>query len=86
MVSTTSGRMARTITTPKTVGCSTTLPNLQAQLADERRLGDDVETCGCDDEVARNARVIASLQRHLDRLERADLPAARPSPWGARAG
>ncbi|MGH3477241.1 MAG: tyrosine-type recombinase/integrase, partial [Nocardioidaceae bacterium] len=44
------------------------LPQLQAQLADEQALHDDAADRGWDNEVARHARVIASLQRHLDRL------------------
>ena len=44
------------------------LPALQAQLADEHALRDDAEARGWDGETARHARVIASLQRHLDRL------------------
>jgi integrase-like protein len=44
------------------------LPQLQAQLADEIALRDDAQARGWDSEVARHARVIASLQRHLDRL------------------
>ena len=46
------------------------LPQLTAQLADEHTLRDDAEARGWDSEVARHARVIASLQRHLDRLQR----------------
>jgi hypothetical protein len=46
------------------------LPALTDQLADEQALRDDAHTRGWDGEVARHARVIASLQRHLDRLER----------------
>jgi len=46
------------------------LPQLQAQLADAVVLREDAEARGWDSEVARHARVIASLQRHLDRLKR----------------
>jgi site-specific recombinase XerD len=46
------------------------LPALTGQLADEQALREDAQTRGWDGEVARHARVIASLQRHLDRLER----------------
>ena len=46
------------------------LPQLQAQLADAVALREDAEARGWDSEVARHARVIASLQRHLDRLTR----------------
>ena len=45
-------------------------PQLQDQLADAHALRDDAEARGWDSEVARHARVIASLQRHLDRLKR----------------
>ncbi len=45
------------------------LSTLQAQLDDEHALRDDAEARGWDSEVARHARVIASLQRHLDRLQ-----------------
>jgi hypothetical protein len=51
------------------------LPALQAQLDDEHALRDDAEARGWDSEVARHARVIASLQRHLGRLQQP----ARPS-------
>jgi site-specific recombinase XerD len=51
------------------------LPALQAQLADEQALRDDAETRGWDGEVARHARVIASLQRHLDRLKQPGMSA-----------
>jgi len=46
------------------------LPQLQAQLADAVALREDAEARGWDSEVARHARVITSLQRHLDRLKR----------------
>jgi integrase len=45
------------------------LPQLQAQLTDAIELRDDAEARGWDSEVARHARVIASLQRHLNRLK-----------------
>jgi hypothetical protein len=45
------------------------LPALRDQLTDEQALRDDAQIRGWDGEVARHARVIASLQRHLDRLE-----------------
>ena len=54
------------------------LPALRDQLADERTLRDDAEARGWDGEVARHARVIASLQRHLDRLT--------PSPSATTVG
>ncbi len=45
------------------------LPALQDQLADEHALRDDAEARGWDGEVARHARVITSLQHHLDRFK-----------------
>lgn len=51
------------------------LPQLQAQLADELALQEDAEARGWDSEVARHARVITSLQRHLDRLRDETHPA-----------
>ncbi|MBV8349319.1 MAG: tyrosine-type recombinase/integrase, partial [Mycolicibacterium sp.] len=53
------------------------VPQLQAQLADETALRDDARDRGWDSEVARHARVIASLQRHLDAL--AESPRQRAS-------
>jgi hypothetical protein len=47
------------------------IPALQAQLADVTALRDDADR-GWDTEVARHARVIASIQRHRDRLTRHD--------------
>ena len=44
--------------------------HLQDQLADAQALRDDARGRGWDSEVARHARVIASLQRHLDSLKR----------------
>ena len=44
------------------------LPQLLARLADSIELRDDAEARGSHSEVARHARVIASLQRHLTRL------------------
>jgi site-specific recombinase XerD len=46
------------------------VPALQAQLADVTALRDDAAQRGWDTEVARHARVIASIQSHLDRLRR----------------
>jgi len=46
------------------------LPQLQDQLADAQALHDDALNRGWDSEVARHARLIASLQRHVDRLKR----------------
>ena len=40
-----------------------------ALLADELALRDDAEARGWNSEVARHARVIASLERHLNRLK-----------------
>jgi site-specific recombinase XerD len=48
------------------------VPHLQAQLTDEIALRDDARDRGWDSEVARHARVIASLQRHLDNLTKSD--------------
>ena len=45
------------------------VPQLQGQLADERVLRDDAQARGWDSEVARHARVITSIQRHLDNLK-----------------
>jgi hypothetical protein len=53
------------------------VPHLQAQLTDEIALRDDARDRGWDSEVARHARVIASLQRHLDAL--AESPPQRAS-------
>jgi hypothetical protein len=46
------------------------LPQLQDQLADAQALHDDALDRGWDSEVTRHARLIASLQRHIDRLKR----------------
>jgi integrase len=54
------------------------LPQLQAQPADALALRDDAEARGWDTEVARHARVIASLQRHLDRLRQTATPTSTP--------
>jgi hypothetical protein len=45
------------------------LPQIQAQIDDEAALRDDALARGWDSEAARHARVIASLQRHLDQLK-----------------
>lgn len=45
------------------------LPQLQDQLADAQALHEDAVQRGWDSEVARHARLIASLQRHVDRLK-----------------
>ncbi|HEV2374484.1 MAG TPA: tyrosine-type recombinase/integrase [Streptosporangiaceae bacterium] len=47
------------------------IPQLQAQLADVTALRDDAAERGWNTEVARHSRVIASIQNHLQRLERA---------------
>jgi hypothetical protein len=52
-----------------------------AQLADTRALREDAEARGWDSEVARHSRVIASLQRHLDRATDKP-PKAQPSSHG----
>ena len=44
------------------------LPQLQDQLADTKALHDDAAERGWDSEVARHARLITSLQHHIDRL------------------
>jgi hypothetical protein len=44
------------------------IPALQAQLADVIALRDDAAERGWDTEVARHARVITSIQNHLNRL------------------
>ena len=45
-------------------------PALQAQITDATALRDDAAERGCHTEVARHARVITSIQKHLDRLAR----------------
>ena len=46
------------------------IPALQAQLTDATTLRDDAAERGWHTEVARHSRVIASIQKHLDRLAR----------------
>jgi site-specific recombinase XerD len=46
------------------------LPQLQDQLADAQALHDDAVERGWDSEVARHARLIASLRRHIEQLKR----------------
>jgi hypothetical protein len=46
------------------------LPQLEAQLADVRALRDDAQARGWDSEVARHARVLASIEGHLRRLKK----------------
>jgi hypothetical protein len=46
------------------------IPQLQAQLADITALRDDAAERGWHTEVARHSRVIASIQAHLQRLQR----------------
>jgi hypothetical protein len=46
------------------------LPQLQDQLVDAQALHDDAVQRGWDSEVARHARLIASLQRHIEQLKR----------------
>ena len=50
------------------------LPQLQAQLADVKTLRDDAQARGWDTEVARHARVIASIESHIRRLKQQDNP------------
>jgi hypothetical protein len=50
------------------------VPALQSQLTEVIALHDDARARGWDTEVARHARVISSLTRHLDRLARQDPP------------
>jgi site-specific recombinase XerD len=52
------------------------IPALQAQIADVTALHDDAAERGWDTEVARHARVIASIKGHLDRLTRHANPGA----------
>jgi site-specific recombinase XerD len=52
------------VTTPEFI------PALQAQLTDATTLRDDATERGWHTEVARHSRVIASIQKHLDRLTR----------------
>jgi hypothetical protein len=52
------------------------IPAPQAQIADVTALHDDAAERGWDTEVARHARVIASIQGHLDRLTRHADPGA----------
>ena len=47
------------------------IPQIQAQLADITALRDDAAQRGWHTEVARHSRVITSIQKHLQRLERA---------------
>jgi site-specific recombinase XerD len=53
------------------------LPQLEAQLADELALRADAEARSWNSEVARHARVIASLERHLNRLKNTTTSTAR---------
>src|SRR5665811_2373704 len=46
------------------------LPQLEAQLADVEALHEDAQARGWDSEVARHARVVTSLQRHIRRLQK----------------
>jgi Phage integrase family len=50
------------------------IPALRTQLVDATALRDDAEARGWDTEVARHARLISSLTRHLDRLAHSDPP------------
>jgi integrase len=55
-------------------------PALQAQLQDELALAQDAEERGWDTEVARHARVIASIKTHLTQLDRSGTPQLTPTP------
>ena len=48
------------------------VPQLRDQLADESALLEDARARGWDSEANRHARVIASLQRHLDNLTKSE--------------
>jgi hypothetical protein len=61
------------------------LPQLEAQLDDELALREDAEARGWNGEVARHARVIASLERHLHRLKNTPRQPPGLDP-GPRAG
>ena len=50
------------------------IPALRTQLVDATALRDDAEARGWDTEVARHARLISSLTRHLDRPAHSDPP------------
>jgi hypothetical protein len=52
------------------------LPQLEQQLTNVRALRDDAQARGWDSEVARHARVIASIERHLHRLKNESPPPA----------
>lgn len=52
------------------------VPALQAQLADVTELREDAQARGWNTEVARHARVITSITRHLDRIAHTDPSAA----------
>ena len=53
------------VTTPEFI------PHLQAQLADITALRDDAAARGWHTEIARHSRVIASIHKHLQRLQQA---------------
>src|SRR5665648_755001 len=50
------------------------VPTLESQLTDVTALREDAEARGWDTEVARHARVISHLTRHLDRLAHSEPP------------
>ena len=52
------------------------VPALQAQLSDVTELHEDAQARGWNTEVARHARVITSITRHLDRLSHTPPPPA----------
>ena len=51
------------------------LPQLEAQLDDVTALHQDATARGWDSEIARHARVIASLEAHIRRLKKTPIPA-----------
>jgi len=51
------------------------LPQLEAQLDDVTALHEDATARGWDSEIARHARVIASLEGHIRRLKKTPIPA-----------
>src|SRR5665648_347244 len=55
------------------------VPTLESQLTDVTALREDAEARGWDTEVARHARVISNLTRHLDRLAHSEPPSGTTS-------
>jgi site-specific recombinase XerD len=62
------------------------VPALQSQLTDVTALREDAEARGWDTEVARHARVISNLTRHLDRLAHSEPPKLSHLTVPPRAG